>query len=120
MTTATSRRPPKPHLYKSNGFWLCVQEKPRRILYGSSAATPAGAFANLRAIGGGAFMQHDHMVQWVKDQAEKRKRVAAEHAARGECPECDGSGEIGGQFSGGDVLCPSCAGTGRLSQGNQS
>lgn len=41
-------------------------------------------------------------------QAETQALVDA-----GKCPECEGSGEIGGQFSGGPQTCDICDGTGK-------
>jgi hypothetical protein len=52
------------------------------------------------------------LIAHVRSESEKE---AARRAALppGVCPECDGDGQVGGQFCGGFHDCEACAGTGR-------
>lgn len=45
-------------------------------------------------------------LEFVHAEGVRRNR----HVSEGVCPDCEGEGEIGGQFSGGFQACPSCNG----------
>lgn len=47
----------------------------------------------------------------AKEQAQASR--IANRIAKGQCPDCDGEGEIGGQFCGGYQACEKCGGTGK-------
>ena len=53
------------------------------------------------------------MVEWVRAKDKERQAKEADLISKSLCPECEGEGEIGGQFSGGVQTCPECKGTGR-------
>lgn len=46
-----------------------------------------------------------------KEQAQASR--IANRIAKGQCPDCEGEGEIGGQFCGGYQACEKCGGTGK-------
>lgn len=51
-------------------------------------------------------------ISYAKERAEEDAKKDAIRA-KGICPECDGEGEQGGQFSGGSWTCEACNGTGK-------
>ena len=54
--------------------------------------------------------QPNPLAGMVEDMKKKREKLIA----AGKCPECEGEGEFGGQFCGGDYFdCGACKGTGK-------
>ena len=53
------------------------------------------------------------MVEWVRAKEQERQAKEADLISKGLCVECEGEGEMGGQFSGGVQTCPECNGTGK-------
>lgn len=50
-----------------------------------------------------------HVAEFVREcQAKTQDLIDA-----GKCPDCEGLGEVGGQFCGGFMTCPTCEGTGK-------
>ena len=49
------------------------------------------------------------IIQMIRDQAAEKAVLVA----KGVCPTCEGKGECGGQFTGGEWVCEDCNGSGR-------
>lgn len=48
-------------------------------------------------------------VEYARELGAKRQALIES----GKCPDCEGAGEVGGQFSGGYMTCPTCGGSGK-------
>lgn len=55
-----------------------------------------------------------YMAEKIKAEAEAERARKAALMADGTCPECEGTGEQGGQFCGGYWKCEACGGTGNF------
>lgn len=49
----------------------------------------------------------------IKEMLAKQAQKRADLIAAGKCPDCEGEGEQGGQFCGGNWTCETCNGTGK-------
>jgi len=54
-------------------------------------------------------------IKWRTGKIMKEKKDA-ELKAQGICPDCEGEGQMGGQFTGGYWDCEACNGTGLYSE----
>ena len=56
--------------------------------------------------------QEKRLMKFIEKTSRAKQLKDAYFICRGKCPECEGSGEVGGQFSGGGEMCIDCNGTG--------
>lgn len=54
----------------------------------------------------------DKMLAYLGEESKKK----AAFKALGLCPECEGTGEVGGQYSGGERTCHFCEGKGNFTK----
>ena len=54
----------------------------------------------------------DGLIDALKADQQRQAKKRAALVAKGKCPECEGEGQMGGQFCGGFWTCEACGGTG--------